>query len=67
MRIPLPSDKQVADASTYQLLLWWCLCPVEPDEAMEVEVEMQRRLREDPAHVEAICAATGLEFDGTPA
>lgn len=63
MRISLPGSKEIAEASTYQLLLWWCLCPLEPEDQMMTEEELRARLEEDPAHVETICIATGLGFN----
>lgn len=65
MRIPAPDMEEVAKASTYQLLLWWCLCALDPEEDMIIEVMVHKRLSErDPQHLEAIGAATGLAFDG---
>lgn len=56
--------EEVAKASTYQLLLWWCLCGLDPEENMVIEVMIEKRLRErSPRHLEAIADATGLGFD----
>lgn len=65
MRIPAPEMEEVAKASTYQLLLWWCLCALDPEENMVVEVMIHKRLSErSPQYLEALAAATGLEFVG---
>lgn len=64
MKIPLPADPAIEKASTYQLLLWWCLCPLDPDDSMMVEEEIRERLAENKDHVETLAAATGLAFDG---
>lgn len=65
MRIPVPDMDEVARASTYQLLLWWCLCPLDPDDNMVIEVMIARRLGERQKHVAMIGAATGLEFNAS--
>jgi hypothetical protein len=55
--------EEVSNASTYQLLLWWCLCGLDPEDDMIVEVMIEKRLTEcNPRHLEAISAGTGLEF-----
>lgn len=66
MRIPPPDMEEVAKASTYHLLLWWCLCPLDPEEEMVIEAMIKRRLDERQAHVETLAAATGLQFDALP-
>lgn len=57
--------EEVSNASTYQLLLWWCLCGLDPEEDMIVEVMIEKRLSErDPQHLRVLADATGLAFDG---
>lgn len=65
MRIPAPDMEEVAKASTYQLLLWWCLMTFDPDDNMIVEVMIEKRLKErDGPYLQALATATGLAFDG---
>lgn len=57
--------EEVAQASIYQLLLWWCLCALDPEEDIIIVVMIERRLKEcDPRHLEAVGTATGLVFNG---
>jgi hypothetical protein len=63
MQIQTPDMEEVAAASTYLLLLWWCLIPFDPDDNMVIEAMILRRLSEQPDHVATVAAATGLEFD----